>query len=71
MKKKGIEKRLYSVAEAAEYLGLSERTIYNQTYRRAKKTFPIPWIKWGAKLIKFDKADLDRYIDSHPRNNDE
>jgi excisionase family DNA binding protein len=70
MKKKHIKKRLYSVAETAEYLGLSERTIYNQTCRRAKKKFPVPWIKWG-KLVKFDKADLDDHIDTLPRKNGE
>lgn len=64
---KKVERRLYSVEEAAEYLGLSPRTIYNQTRRRAKKKFPVPWMKLG-KLVKFDKRDLDEYIESLPKN---
>ena len=63
MKDKQITKRLLSVEEAAIYLGLSPRTIYNSLTRKAKKPFPVKHKKLG-KLVKFDRFDLDRYIDS-------
>jgi predicted DNA-binding transcriptional regulator AlpA len=58
----GEIKRLLSIKETAEYLGLSPRTIYNATGRRAKKPFPVKPKRIG-KLIKFDRKDLDTYID--------
>lgn len=57
------QKRLLSVEEAAKYLGLSPRTIYNGTGRKSKNKFPVNPKRIG-KLIKFDIRDLDRYIDS-------
>lgn len=56
-------KRLLSVEETAEYLGLSPRTIYNQVCRKAKKPFPVKAKRVG-KLVKFDIRDLERYIES-------
>ena len=56
-------KRLLSSSEAAEYLGISVRTLYNQTGRSAKNKFPVTPKRIG-KLLKFDIQDLDRYIDS-------
>ncbi len=58
-----LQKRLLSVEEAAVYLGISPRTIYNQTGRKAKKKFPVKPKRIG-KLVKFDLRDLDRYIES-------
>jgi len=58
-----VSKRLLSVSEAAMYLGIAERTIYNGTGRRSKAKFPVP-VKRIGKLIRFDIKDLDRYIDS-------
>ena len=55
-------KRLLSAAEAAEYLGISLRTLYNQTGRRSKQKFPVTTKRIG-KLLKFDIQDLDKYID--------
>ena len=57
------EKRLLSVKETAEILNISYRTIYNQTGRKAKKRFPIKPKRIG-KLIKFDRKDIESYIDS-------
>lgn len=57
-----IEKRLLSVEETAAYLGISTRTIYNRIHRKAKKPFPVRAKRLG-KLIKFDRRDLDRYIE--------
>lgn len=63
MKNKQINKRLLSVEETAEYLGLSPRTIYNQICRKAKRPFPLKPKRIG-KLVKFDKHDIDAYIDA-------
>ena len=58
-----IQRRLLSVEEAANYLGLSPRTIYNGVHRKAKKPFPVKPKRIG-KLVKFDRLDLDKYIES-------
>ena len=58
-----IEKRLFSAQEAAEYLGLSVKTIYNLTSPKSKRKLPIK-VKRIGKLLKFDRAELDRFIDS-------
>ena len=55
--------RLLSVEEAARYLGISPRTIYNQTGPRAKKKFPVKPKRIG-KLVRFDIKDLEQYVDS-------
>ena len=57
------DKRLFSVEEAAHYLGISPRTIYNQIGRKAKKKFPVKAKRVG-KLVKFDIRDLESYIES-------
>jgi len=58
-----IQKRLLSVEETAQYLGLSKRTIYNGVHRKSKKPFPVKPKRIG-KLVKFDRRDLDKYIES-------
>ena len=58
-----LTKRLLSVEETAEYLGLSRRTIYNQIGKKAKRPFPVKPKRIG-KLVKFDIQDLDNYIDT-------
>ena len=58
-----IQRRLLSVEETANYLGLSPRTIYNGVHRKAKKPFPVKPKRIG-KLVKFDRLDLDKYIES-------
>jgi predicted DNA-binding transcriptional regulator AlpA len=57
-----MRKRLLSVEQTAEYLGLKPRTIYNQIGPRAKRPFPVRPIRIG-KLVKFDISDLNGYID--------
>ncbi len=56
-------RRLLSVDETAEYLGISPRTIYNQIGRKAKRKFPVK-AKRINSMVKFDIRDLDAYIDS-------
>ena len=58
-----LKKRLLSVEETAQYLGLSPRTIYNAVAPKAKKPFPVKPKRFG-KLVKFDLKDLDAYIDT-------
>lgn len=60
-----LPKRFFRVAEAANYLGLSPRTIYNGVGPRSKTPFPVKHKKQG-KVILFEKRDLDKYADSIP-----
>lgn len=55
----GVQKRLYTVNEASEYLGMTEEAI------RAKVLAnQIPRVSIDRKL-RFDKLDLDRWIEQH------
>jgi predicted DNA-binding transcriptional regulator AlpA len=58
-----MPKRLLSVEETASYLGISERTIYNQVCRNAKKRFPITPKRIGKRIL-FDIKDIENYVDS-------
>jgi len=49
---------LLDAAEAAEYLGVTERWV-----RRAIKERRIPFVKLGA-MVRFEPEALDRYLDS-------
>lgn len=57
------DKRLLSVQEAARYLSLSPRTLYNAVAPKSKIPFPVKAKRIG-KLVRFDIRDLDRYVDS-------
>lgn len=61
----GIQKRLLSVKEAAAYLSLSPRTIYNGVGKNAKVPFPIKPRHYGKRVL-FDIKDLDLFADSLP-----
>jgi excisionase family DNA binding protein len=56
-------KRLLSVEEAAHYLGMAPRTIYNAVAPKSKNPFPVKAKRIG-KLVRFDIRDLDSFIDS-------
>ena len=58
-----MEKRLLSVEETASYLGLSPRTLYNGVAPKSKKPFPVKPKRIG-KLVKFDKQEIDRFLDA-------
>ncbi len=62
MEPQKINRRLLSVEETAEYLGLKARTIYNRTGPKAKKAFPVKPKRIG-KLIKFDILDLEKFVE--------
>ena len=53
-------KRLLPIPEAAEYLGISPRTIQNDLSR---KVFPIKPVRYRGKVL-FRRQDLDAYVDS-------
>jgi excisionase family DNA binding protein len=57
-----VIKRLLSVEEAATYLGLAPRTLYNGIAPKSRNPFPIKAVRIG-KLRKFDIRDLDRFIE--------
>jgi excisionase family DNA binding protein len=56
-----VMKRLYSIAEVAEYTGLSIHTLYTMVSQRR-----IPFVKVG-RLTKFDLIMLDAWIKQHTR----
>jgi len=53
------EKRLLTIKEASEYLGISVKGLYHMVERRQ-----IPFVKTGKRL-RFDKIDLDNWIEKH------
>jgi excisionase family DNA binding protein len=59
MKNQGIKKRLYTVSEAADYLGRSVNAI-----REMQWAGKLPYIKDGKRIL-FDIRDMDSWIESH------
>ena len=59
----GNVKRLLSVKETAQYLGISPKTIYNSICRNSKTPFPIRPRRRGRRVL-FDIKELERYVDS-------
>lgn len=60
---KPIEKRMLSVPEVAAYIGMSPKTLYDQTGPKSKKPFPVRPKRIGG-LVRFDRKDIDSYLDS-------
>ena len=61
-----MERRWITVKEAAQYLGLHEKTIYRLTYKRA-----IPFAKVPGIGIRIDLKELDRMLleaEKFPKN---
>lgn len=58
-----IEKRMLTVPEAAAYMGISKRTLYDRIAPKSKKPFPLPPKRIGGS-VRFDKGDLDKWLDS-------
>lgn len=56
-------KRLFTTREAAEYLGLAPRTLYNGSGRKAEKPFPVKPKRYGRRIL-WDRKDLDAWADS-------
>lgn len=55
-------KALYTIDEAAHYLGLAPKTIRNGLGPRAEKPFPIKPVRVGGRVV-FKKEDLDSFVD--------
>ena len=54
-----MQKRLITIKEASEYLGISVNTLYSWVSQKK-----IDYVKIG-RLTKFDLRVLDRYIDNN------
>jgi hypothetical protein len=54
---------MLSVQDAAIYLGLSPRTLYNGVAPGSKNPFPVRPKRYGKKVL-FDIQDLDKFCDS-------
>ena len=59
-----VGKRLLTVQEAALYLGISPRTIYNAVAPKSKTPFIGLRVKHVGKLVRFDINDLGKYVDA-------
>jgi Helix-turn-helix domain len=63
----GTAKRLFTVGEAAVYLAVSPKRIYNALRRGAtaeeRALFPVP-AKKNGKMYFFERRDLDKYADA-------
>ncbi len=57
-----MDKRLFSVEEAAEYLGLAKGHVYNLVWQRR-----IQCVKLGRRVL-LDKAVLDNLIADNTRH---
>jgi predicted DNA-binding transcriptional regulator AlpA len=54
-----MEKRMMDIKELSAYIGLRPQTIRN---RISLGSFPIPTKKIG-RLLKWDRRDVDKYLD--------
>lgn len=59
-----VAKRLFTMAEAAEYTGLTEDAIRRKVSQRK-----IPFVKID-RFSRFDKQDLDRWIEENRQYED-
>ncbi|MFC1876230.1 helix-turn-helix transcriptional regulator [Thermodesulfobacteriota bacterium] len=58
-----MKKRLLNVIEAADYLSISPRTLYNRISRKSTNRFPIKPLRIG-RSVRFDILDLRTYVES-------
>ena len=58
-----LNKRLLSIEAAADYLGISAKTIRNRLGPRAPNRFPVTPKRIGKRVL-FDVRDLDSFVDS-------
>ncbi|RIK79822.1 DNA-binding protein [candidate division KSB1 bacterium] len=55
-----IEPRLFSVKELARYMSLSVSSVYAMVEKKQ-----IPFKRFGKKTIRFDRKEIDAWIDGH------
>jgi len=60
-----VIKRLFTIEETAEYLGISPKTIRNQLGPRAPYQFPVRPKRIGKRVL-FGIYDLNSYVDALP-----
>ncbi len=60
-----VERRMMDIQDLSAYTGLSRQTIYNKL---SAGTFPIKTKRIGRRL-KWDRRDVDRYLDQLPTIN--
>ena len=60
---KSALKRLLTVRETAEYLGIATGHLYNLISANAKKPFPVKPKRIGG-AVRFDIKALDKYIEA-------
>jgi predicted DNA-binding transcriptional regulator AlpA len=58
-------RRLLSVEETSQRLGISPQTIYNSISRKSDRHFPLRPKRWGKKVL-FDSKDVAELIDQLP-----
>lgn len=56
------ENRYMSLTEAAEYIGIAGKTLYNRLAGYTNKPFPVKPKRVGGRII-FDRKKLDAYMD--------
>ena len=56
--------RLLTLDEAAAFLSVSPRTIYEVTSTRGRKRreHPLPVVRLNAKCLRFDREELEAWI---------
>jgi len=55
----GIKRRLLSIDETSEYLGLAPTTLYKMVHERQ-----IPFVKIG-RCLRFDSRLIDDWLEAH------
>lgn len=55
-----MEPRLLTVKQLAAYLNFPRSTIYAMVQQKQ-----IPFRRFGKKIIRFDKKDIDKWVDKH------
>lgn len=55
-----MEPRLLTVKQLAVYLNFPRSTIYAMVQQKQ-----IPFRRFGKKIIRFDKKDIDKWVDKH------
>lgn len=58
-----VKQRLLKIEDAAQYLGISPKTLRNRLGPRAQDPFPVRPKRIGRRVL-FDIRDLDVYVDS-------
>ena len=58
IEKHNIEPRLLTTQQVAEYMNIPLSTIYAMVQRKQ-----IPFKRFGKKSIRFDRQEIDKWID--------